>query len=103
MPTPHPQTLMPLLVMVPLVALMIWRNRKGRRVRVETLWIRPLILLTVAGVAVSQTKGATAVLVTAMVAALAAGAGLGWLRGRMTRITVDPETHLATGQASRSA
>ena len=100
MPTTQPHTLIPLFIIVPLVALMLWRNMKGRRVRVETLWIRPAILLTVAGVAVSQTKSASAALVAAMTAALAVGAGLGWLRGRMTRIAVDPETHLATGQAS---
>lgn len=100
MTTTHTPPLVPLLVIAPLVALMLWRNMKGRRVRVEALWIRPVILLTIAGVAVSQTKAASAALVAAMTAALAVGAGLGWLRGRMTRIAVDPETHMATSQAS---
>jgi predicted lipid-binding transport protein (Tim44 family) len=99
-PTTQPQTLIPLLVVAPIVALMLWRNMKGRRVRVEALWIRPAILLAMAGAAVSQTKAASPGLVAAMVGALAVGAALGWLRGRMTRISVDPETHLATGQAS---
>jgi len=98
-PTPAPPPVA-FLIALPILALVVWRNARGRRVRVEALWIRPAILLALAGLAVSQTKGLGVGLVAAMAAALAVGAGLGWLRGRMTRITVDPETHLATGQAS---
>jgi peptidoglycan/LPS O-acetylase OafA/YrhL len=54
------QTLVPFLVIGPLLALMVWRNIKGRRVRVEALWIRPVILLAMASLAVSQTRDATA-------------------------------------------
>jgi hypothetical protein len=100
MPAAQAQTLIPILVILPVLGLIILRNARGRRVRVEALWIRPVILLVFAGLALSQTKSLSLALAAAMAAALLVGAGLGWLRGRMTRITVDPETHLATGQAS---
>ena len=35
-----------------------------------------------------------------MIAALAAGCGLGWQRGRLMRIDINPETHEMTSQAS---
>jgi hypothetical protein len=100
MTTMHAPPPIALLFVAPLLLLMLWRNMRGRRVRVEALWIRPAILLALAALTVSQTKGLNPMLAAAMVAALVVGAGLGWLRGRMTRIMVDPETHLATGQAS---
>ena len=39
----------------------------------------------------------------ACIAALAAGAGVGWQRGRMMHISVDPETHALSQKASPAA
>ena len=38
--------------------------------------------------------------IAAIVAGLALGAVVGWYRGRLTRISIDPETHAMTSQSS---
>ncbi len=48
----------------------------------------------------AQTPLPSTSLLLAMAAALPLGAVLGWLRGRMMRLSVDPDTHLVTAQAS---
>jgi len=94
------QTVIPLVVIVPIVLLVVWRNMKSRRVRLEGLWVRPAILIAATALVVAQTGAPSPALAAVMAAALVVGAGLGWLRGRMVRITVDPETHLVSGQSS---
>ena len=99
--TPHAWTqLIPLLIALPIMAVVLRRNMKGRRLRVEWMWVRPVILLALGAVVLSQSAAPSLLMGAAMAAALVAGAGLGWMRGKMMRITVDPETHMATMQAS---
>ncbi len=94
---------MPLVIALPFILLMMRRNMKARRLRVELMWIRPAILLLVGGLALSQTTPPGPLMAAAMALGFAGGVGLGWLRGRHTRISVDPETHEATYQASPAA
>jgi hypothetical protein len=87
-----------LLIAVPILAL---RNRRPRRLRLEAMWIRPLIFLvliglTFASIPLSLNALAAAVLLLALVL----GVGLGWLRGSLMRIEVHPETHDISAQAS---
>lgn len=89
--------------LIPLVviALVILRNARARRLKVERLWISPTILLILTAVAFSQqTHFPGPAMIALDVAMLAAGAALGWWRGRFTRISVNPETHALTSQAS---
>ncbi len=66
--------------------------RKSRRLRLERMWIIPaLYALFAAGLFWRQPPQGIQWLWA--VAALVAGAGAGWLRGRAMRITVDPVTH----------
>lgn len=92
----------PWLYLFPLAifALVILRNSRARRLRVEMLWIMPVILLALTALMfVGQPIRHTAGMVLAGVA-LAIGVAVGWWRGRLTNITVDPETHALTSKAS---
>jgi hypothetical protein len=101
MPTPPPNApvwvgLIPLVV----IALVILRNSRARRLRIESLWISPVMILAIVGLTFSQQGMPSPLMLGVDIAALVAGAGLGWWRARFTTITVDPETHQLTSQAS---
>jgi membrane protein CcdC involved in cytochrome C biogenesis len=83
------------------VAVMAMRNRRPRRLRLEAMWIRPVIFLALVGMTFASApppQGALAI--SALAAALILGVGLGWLRGSTMRIDVHPETHDISAQAS---
>ena len=97
---------LPFLIGVPVfLVLMIWRLRMlstQRRLRIEWLWVTPAIfaVLAVISLAPSPPTG----LGWAWVAlALVIGVALGWYRGKMIRIAVDPQTHGISSQASPAA
>ena len=101
MPTPPPNAgyaayLVPLAV----IALVILRSARARRLRIESLWVMPVVILAVVGLSFSQQGMPTPLMLGIDVAALAIGATLGWWRARFTRITVDPATHELTSRAS---
>lgn len=88
--------------LIPLIAIgmVILRNARARRLRIETLWISPLLILVLVGLALSQEGFPSPARLSLDILALAVGAGLGWWRGRLTHITVDPDTHQLTSRAS---
>lgn len=88
--------------MVPLVAiaLVVLRNTRARRLRIETLWIMPVVILVLVGLSFSQQGIPSPLMVGVDIAALAVGALLGWWRARFTHISVDPATHQLTSRAS---
>lgn len=88
--------------MVPLVAiaLVILRNSRARRLRIETLWIMPVVILLLVGLSFSQQGLPSPLMLAVDIAALAIGALLGWWRARFTHISVDPATHQLTSRAS---
>ena len=83
------------------VAIVAWRNRRPQKLRMERLWVRPMLFaLIIAASLVSSPVPLTAVSIGLLFIAVAIGAGLGWQRGRFMRIEVDPETHAVTSRAS---
>ena len=87
-----------LLVAVVVIAL---RNRRPRRLRLEAMWIRPLIFLVLIGLTFTATSTPTdAASLSIMVLALILGVAAGWVRGGLMRIDVHPETHDITARAS---
>jgi hypothetical protein len=83
------------------LAVLLIRNGRARRLRVEALWIRPAIIIAFAVAAlVAQPPFLTLVSFAILFAGLALGGLLGWQRGRLIRIDVNPETHELTSQAS---
>jgi hypothetical protein len=101
MPTPPPNA--PYWTyMIPLVAiaLVILRNSRARQLRIETLWIMPIVILALVGLSFSQQGVPSPAMLVIDLGALAADAALGWWRGRLTHISVDPKTHELTSRAS---
>jgi hypothetical protein len=88
--------LVPLIV----VAMVILRNSRTRTLRVERLWISPAAIMLMAMLALSQSPPPTPLGVTIDLAAVGLGAFLGWWRGRASRFTVDPDTHVVTSKVS---
>jgi hypothetical protein len=81
--------------------ILLMRNRRPRELRIELLWIRPLIFLALlATSAIVTPPPLTALSIALMIGALVIGAALGWQRGRFMRIEVHPETHALTSRAS---
>lgn len=75
---------------------------KMRPLRLERLWIVPAIYLAVAVYMFFELppKGLVAI---ASLAGLLLGALIGWYRGKMMQIHVDPETHALNQKASPAA
>ncbi|HXA38483.1 MAG TPA: hypothetical protein VNW53_05740 [Phenylobacterium sp.] len=101
MPPPPPNA-QPVALLIPLVVigLVILRNSRARRLRIESLWIAPVMILVLVGLALSQQGAPSPLMLGVDIAALAIGAGLGWWRARFTNITVDPASHELTSRAS---
>ena len=95
-----PHSYIPYLVMAVALILVIRRTLTTRRIRAETLWIVPLLLVAIAAVTIAQSPPRDAVGVAALAAATLAGAAAGWYRGKFTRITLDSETGVLTGKGS---
>lgn len=101
MPTPAPNA--PYWTyFIPLVAigLVILRNSRTRRLRVETLWIMPVVILALVGLSFTSQGVPSPLMLALDIAALVVGAALGWWRARFTHISVDPATHQLTSRAS---
>ncbi len=82
--------------------IMVWRMRRMTRARplkVEQLWIVPALLILVAALVLWQTQPTLSDAPWLIGAALI-GAVIGWYRGKMMRISVDPETHAVSQSAS---
>lgn len=95
------QQFAPLVVLIPIVGIIIFRNLKPRPLRLELLWIRPAIIAAMAcGFLFFLPFPQQAYAIPALIAAALLGAGLGFMRGRMVRVQVDPETHTAMSQSS---
>ena len=81
--------------------ILLLRNRRPRALRVELLWVRPVIFLALLALsAAARPPPLTPSSIVLLVVAAAIGVGLGWQRGRFMRIEVDPETHAVTSRAS---
>lgn len=95
-PTGLMQYLLPLVVFVVIFAFRARRMSQVRPLKLERLWIVPAIYSVLCVVTfVTNPPSLDGWLVA--VVALVAGAAIGWQRGRMMTIHVDPETH-ALGQ-----
>lgn len=78
---------------------LLWRA-KPKRLRIERMWIVPALILAGVALSFAVQPPPHLPLFLAEAAALAVGAGLGWWRGATTCISVDPESHELTSQAS---
>jgi len=89
-------------VIVVVVALRMRRMGKMRPLKLETLWVVPVLYLLVAALMFWQLPPTGWVAIASAVAVLI-GAAVGWQRGKMMHIHVDPETHALNQKASPAA
>jgi hypothetical protein len=89
-------------LLIPLVflGLAVARSARARNLKVERLWIAPALILVATALTFSQQRLPGIAMLVGDVVALAAGALAGWWRGRLTHISVDPQTHALTSRAS---
>lgn len=97
---PHGAEAWSLLIPLIVIAIVILRNARARTIKVERLWISPLIVMAMTIAAFSANPPPGLVGVVLDIAAVGVGALLGWWRGRASRFTVDPETHVVTSRVS---
>jgi hypothetical protein len=88
------------LIPIAVLGLVILRNARARTLRVERLWISPLIVVAMCGVAISASPAPGPVGLAVDALALIVGGLLGWWRGRASTFTVDPQTHVVTSKVS---
>lgn len=102
MPQQVPPNAQAVALIVPLVVigLVILRNSRARRLRIETLWIAPVMIVAMIGLALSQEGMPTPLSIGIDIAGLAVGALIGWWRARFTHIEIDQQTHQLTSRAS---
>src|SRR5690242_10210773 len=89
-------------IIVVIMALRMRGMSKMRPLKLGSLWIVPVAYLVVAALMFVQLPP-TGWVAIASVVGLAIGAAVGWQRGKMMHIHVDPETHALNQKASPAA
>lgn len=95
-----PQTYIPYLIMAAALILMIRRNLRANRIRVQTLWLFPVVLLLIAILSIAQSPPHDATGMAILAVGVIGGVAAGWWRGKLTRITLDSESGVLTGKGS---
>ncbi|WP_404710121.1 hypothetical protein [Sphingomonas sp. MMS24-J13] len=85
------------------LALRLRGMRRARRLRLETLAIVPAIYFVVFAVSLWEYPPVGLLNWLELGVATAVGGALGWRRGKLMRITVDPATHALNQQSSPAA
>src|SRR5690348_7907250 len=89
-------------VIVIIMTLRMRRMGQMRPLKLETLWIVPAMYAAVAALMFYSLPPVGSVAIASLVG-LAIGAVVGWQRGKMMQIHVDPETHALNQKASPAA
>jgi hypothetical protein len=92
-----------MVVTLAVVALvLVLRNSRPRPLKLERLWLRPLLSLVMVGAFFSEfPPRLEASIVAGILLGAVAGVAIGWQRGRFMHIEVDPVTHNVTGRMSQ--
>jgi hypothetical protein len=98
----HGASLASYLVPLGVVAVvLVLRNSRPRRLKIERLWVTPAIYLILMASALAEAPPPlTPVGIAILVGAFAIGAAIGWQRARFTEIHIHPETHDLSSRAS---
>ena len=90
-------------LMLVVLALRLRRVSQVRRLRLETLWIVPMVLVAALAGSLLQHPPRDPASWVLLAFALGIGLGVGWRRGKLMRIAIDPATHQLNHQASPAA
>jgi len=83
------------------LVIIVARNSRPRRLRIERLWLVPAIyLVLLVSALVAAPPPVTPISIGLLVLGFVLGAVIGWQRARFTRIDIHPETHDLTSRAS---
>jgi len=83
------------------VVIILARNMRPRRLRIEVLWLWPVIyMVLLVGALSAAPPPVTPVSIGLLVLGFVLGVAIGWQRGRFTNIHIHPETHDLTSRAS---
>jgi hypothetical protein len=102
MPGSWTQYLIPVVVVLVLLLRLRGLSRVSR-LRLETLWIVPVVLVAALALTLAEAPPRHAATWIALAFAVGIGAGLGWRRASLTRLSVDPATHRLNQQSSPAA
>ncbi len=100
MPQGLPHNYVSYLIVVAVLALIVRRAFRSRRVKVDQLWIIPTLLVALAVYVIAQAPPHDMAGIAGLVLATLLGAAVGWQRGKLTRISLDPDTGILTSKAS---
>ena len=94
------QPLLPYIIPLLVVLLIVRRGMMARKIKIERMWVLPALLLFAGGSMFAQAHIPSPMIVGELAAAAVAGAVVGWYRGRLTHISIDPATHDLTSRTS---
>lgn len=81
--------------------IIVARNSRPRRLKIERLWVTPVVyLILLAGALSEAPPPLTPISIAILVGAFVIGAAIGWQRARFIQIHIHPETHDLTSRAS---
>jgi hypothetical protein len=90
-----------LIPMAVVVGVMLLRNLRPRRLRIEILWLWPVIYMVLLVAALSAAPPpVTPVSISLLVLGFVLGVAIGWQRGSFTNLDIHPDTHDLTSRAS---
>lgn len=92
--------LLPYLIPVLILLLIVRRGMTARKIKIERMWVMPALLVFAGASMFASAHIPGAMIIGELAAALVAGAVVGWYRGRLTHITIDPDTHDLTSKTS---
>ena len=92
--------LLPYLLPLLFLLLIVRRGMTARKIKIERMWVMPALLMVAGASMFASAHIPGAVVIAELAAALAAGAVVGWYRGRLTHISIDPATHDLTSKTS---
>jgi hypothetical protein len=92
--------LLPYLIPVLVLLLVVRRGMTARKVKIESMWVMPALLIFAGASMFASAQIPSVMIIGELAAALAGGAVVGWYRGRLTHITIDPATHDLTSKTS---
>lgn len=91
---------LPYILPVAVLALVLVRGARPRTLVIERLWVSPALIMTMASLLIFAQGAMSFSGMVLQIVAVLIGAGLGWWRGSLTQLSIDPQTHTLTSKVS---